>query len=60
MSAKTSHRRVQGTMKRGGRTEHIPLDMASWVMVDGNGIEHTIYTLGDTPTPRWEGVRSEA
>lgn len=53
MSAKTSHRRVQGTVKRGGRTEHTELDMTAWTVTGNEGIEFTVWTLGKKP----EGYR---
>jgi hypothetical protein len=53
MSAKTSYRRAQGTVKRGGRTEHVELDMTAWTVVGSQGIEHVVYTLGTRP----EGYR---
>ena len=46
MSAKTSHRRAQGSVKRGGRTEHTELDMIAWNVIDAQGIMGTVYTLG--------------
>lgn len=49
MSAKTSHRRAQGTVKRGGRTEHVELDMTAWTVVGSQGTEHVVYTLGTAP-----------
>lgn len=49
MSAKTSHRRAQGTMKTGGRPAHIELDMAAWVVANSQGIDVTVYTLGERP-----------
>lgn len=52
MSAKTSHRRAQGTVKLGGRAEHIPLDMTAWVVADSNGVPVTVFTLGPPPQDR--------
>lgn len=49
MSAKTSHRRTAGTVKRGGRVEHVPLDMTAWTVVGSSGVEQTVYTLGAVP-----------
>lgn len=49
MSAKTSHRRVNGTAKLGGRTPQVELDMTAWSVADSNGIEHIVYTLGARP-----------
>lgn len=49
MSAKTSHRRAQGTVKRGGRIEHVELDMVAWTVTDSQGIMGTVYTLGAPP-----------
>lgn len=46
MSAKTSHRRAQGTVKRGGRIEHVELDMVAWNVTNDQGIMSTVYTLG--------------
>ncbi len=60
MSAKTSHRRAQGTVKRGGRVEHIPLDMTAWVVADSNGIEHVVYTLGVLPQGHGKAVLRDA
>ena len=59
MSAKTSYRRAQGTVKRGGRTEHIPLDMTAWNVADSNGIEHVVYTLGTVPQGKGKAVLRE-
>lgn len=53
MSAKTSYRRAQGTVKRGGRTEPVELDMTAWVVTNVKGTEHVVYTLGARP----EGFR---
>lgn len=49
MSAKTSHRRTAGTVKCGGRVEHVELEMKAWVVVGSTGFEHVVYTLGETP-----------
>jgi len=57
MSAKTSHRRAQGTMKRGGRAEHVELDLVAWNVTDVQGIMSTVYTLG---TRRPEGYTTVA
>ncbi len=46
MSAKTSHRRAQGTVKRGGRVEPVELDMTAWRVTTVQGIDMTVYTLG--------------
>lgn len=59
MSTKTSYRRAQGTVKRGGRTEHIPLDITAWSVADSNGIEHVIYTLGAVPQSNGKAVLRE-
>jgi len=47
MSAKTSHRRVQGTVKLGGRVPPVELDMIAWTVTDSQGIPGTVYTLGE-------------
>lgn len=49
MSIKTSHRRVQGTVKRGGRVEPVELDMVAWNVTNRQGDMSTVYTLGAPP-----------
>jgi hypothetical protein len=59
MSAKTSHRRANGTAKRGGRTEHVELDMTAWTVVGSTGIEQTVWTLGARPEGYGKAVLRE-
>lgn len=54
MSAKTSHRRTVGTVKRGGRVEVTEMNFTKWKVTDGEGIMDTVYTLGPKP----EGYRT--
>lgn len=49
MSAKTSHRRINGTTKRGGRVEHVDLDLLAWTVIGDSGVEHVVHTLGAPP-----------
>lgn len=55
MSARTSHRRLSGVSRPRATpaaprtTQPADLDLIAWTVVDRNGIQNVVYTLGSRP-----------